>query len=139
MQHEKLSIFQRAVAAFAAFGAVAAFSFIKFVNPADSNLFPQCPFYQLTGLSCPGCGATRGLHALFNGDVLAALNYNILLVLFLPLIIYGFLVLLSLAVRGRGLPFPQLAPSAIWSLAIVLFGFGVLRNLPFYPFTILAP
>ncbi len=32
--------------------------------PATSTFYPRCYFYALTGLYCPGCGATRCLHAL---------------------------------------------------------------------------
>ncbi|MDQ4122903.1 MAG: DUF2752 domain-containing protein [Acidobacteriota bacterium] len=112
---------------------------IKTVNPTSSGWFPQCPFYALTGLSCPGCGATRGMHQLLNGDIAAALDYNALLVLFAPIIIYFLMNLVSVAARGHTLGIGKLSPAGIWALVVVLFVFGVLRNLPFYPFTILAP
>jgi TM2 domain-containing membrane protein YozV len=112
---------------------------IKTINPTSSGWFPQCPFYALTGLSCPGCGATRGMHQLLNGDVLAALDYNALLVLFVPIIIYFLLNLVWVALRGRTLGIGKLPTAGIWAFAVVLLVFGVLRNLPFYPFTILAP
>lgn len=44
----------------------------KFV--ADHILF--CPFYEITGLYCPGCGGTRSLTALLHGDVLLAFHEN---------------------------------------------------------------
>jgi hypothetical protein len=112
---------------------------IKTINPTASGWFPACPFHALTGLNCPGCGATRGMHQLLNGDVWAALDFNALLVLFVPMIIYFLLNLISVAWRGRTLGIGKLPPAGIWALAVVLLVFGVLRNLPFYPFTILAP
>jgi hypothetical protein len=126
-----------AVAGLAAAGT--ALFVVRNINPASSGWFPQCPFHAMTGLNCPGCGATRGMHALLNGDLLTALHYNVLLVLFVPMIIYFLVNLLSIAVRGRSLGFSDLSPRAVWTLAIVLLTFGVLRNLPFYPFTALAP
>lgn len=40
------------------------------------RLLPQCPFNTVTGLYCPGCGITRSITALLQGDPLAALRYN---------------------------------------------------------------
>ncbi len=44
----------------------------KFV--ADYILY--CPFYELTGLYCPGCGGTRSITALLHGHPLLALHEN---------------------------------------------------------------
>ena len=47
-----------------------------------------CPFYEVTGLYCPGCGGTRCLTALMHGHPLLALHENpatIVLLLFLLL------------------------------------------------------
>ena len=113
--------------------------FVREINPTNSNLLPVCPLYSATGLACPGCGGTRGMHALLNGDVLTALDYNLMLVFFVPLIVYGLFALFLYGVRGRGLGIPRFAPHAIWIFLILMLLFSVLRNLPFYPFTVLAP
>lgn len=127
--------------AFALTGTAAAFSallIIKQINPAQSNLFPACLFHTLTGLNCPGCGATRGMHALLNGDILTALHFNAMLIVFVPLMIYGFVWLILFGIRGKGLPIPNFAARSLWMFLILMLGFGVLRNLPFYPFNLLA-
>lgn len=49
----------------------------------EYQLFPPCLFHRLTGLSCPGCGMQRFVHALANGHPLEAITYNA----FLPLVI----------------------------------------------------
>lgn len=38
----------------------------------------SCPFKLLTGIPCPGCGMGRATVALFSGDILQSLYYNIL-------------------------------------------------------------
>jgi len=43
-----------------------------------SRLFPPCIFHEMTGALCPGCGFTRSMLTLLNGNVLASLRYNIL-------------------------------------------------------------
>lgn len=53
-------------------------------NPADSHWFPQCPIKQITGLSCPGCGAQRAVHSLLNGKWHEALSYNYFFVIGIP-------------------------------------------------------
>lgn len=56
-----------------------------FAEPS-SGLYPRCMFKELTGLSCPGCGSQRALHAILHGDFRRAFSYNALLLLELPLL-----------------------------------------------------
>lgn len=37
---------------------------------------PRCPFLALTGCPCPGCGATRALIQVAQGNLVAALHWN---------------------------------------------------------------
>ena len=110
-----------------AFGAVAALLFA--FDPARAGVFPVCPFHQVTGLWCPGCGTTRALHQLLHGNVAAAFRFNALSMALLP--VAGYLI-----VRGDA---STLKPGWIWLLLVAIVTFGVLRNIPVYPFTLLAP
>ncbi len=56
-------------------------------NPEQHSFFPKCPFLQLTGLECPGCGSQRVLYDLLHGDVRSAFSHNALLVVSIPLIV----------------------------------------------------
>ena len=85
--------------------------------------------HAMTGWYCPGCGTARAVSMLTHGHLLAALRMNPVTVLGLPLI--GVLY-----VTGR---LDRLKPVWIWTLLVVLVVFGVLRNLPWQPFTLLAP
>ncbi|MBC8558503.1 DUF2752 domain-containing protein [Fumia xinanensis] len=56
-----------------------------------SYFLPNCPFYRYTGFYCPACGNTRSVRALLRGDVISALQYNIvpLILLILGLFLYA--------------------------------------------------
>jgi len=108
-------------------------------DPAKANLFPVCPMYQITGCACPGCGLTRGFHALFNGNVSGALGFNALLPLWALILGYVWISLFLYAFRGKGLPMWMTHPKFLWGFMIVLLVFGVARNIPAYPFTLLFP
>jgi len=112
---------------------------VGYFNPTTAGFFPVCPLYTLTGIHCPGCGLTRGFHALFHGDFLPALHYNALLPVFALFFGLIFVWLFLIVVRGRGLSWRIFPPSAMYGFLILAAAFFVLRNLPFYPFTLLAP
>ena len=59
----------RILAASAVTAMTAGSAFVWYFNPSNVSFFPVCPLYSLTGLACPGCGLTRGFHALFHGDI----------------------------------------------------------------------
>ena len=107
-----------------------------FVEPKN-GILPKCFFHELTGLYCPGCGVQRSFHALLNGHVLTAIDYNLLFILFLPLIIF-FILAFSL---GRKHPATSFIYKPVFSftIVIVVVSFWVLRNIPITPFSWLAP
>ncbi len=129
----------RASAAAGLAGIAAAGAAVWYFDPVRSNFFPACALYSLTGYACPGCGLTRGFHALFHGDVVTALDHNALIPLFALALVFIVLSLLSIAVRGKGLVGWSASPPILIGLLAVLLVFGVLRNLPYYPFTLLFP
>ena len=113
--------------------------FVWYFDPTSAGFFPVCPLYRFTGFACPGCGLTRGFHALMHGDVLTALDFNAVIPLYLLIFGYLFVSLISLAIRGRGVVALDRNLYLLWAIIGVLITFGILRNLPFYPFTILFP
>ena len=118
--------------------AVGAAVVLRHVNPyVPGNPLPSCPLYALTGFYCPGCGSTRCLYSLVHFDLPGAMAMNPLLVISLPFL---FLMLLHMAgVRMKALdPLMRLLANPKFWLW-VLPGYALLRNLPWAPFTALAP
>ncbi len=112
---------------------------VSYFDPARISFLPACPLYSTTGFACPGCGMTRGFHALFHGDIVTAVDYNALIPIFVLIFGYLFLSLVLFAVRGRGLPMSGVRPEWLFVLLGMMIVFGVLRNLPYYPFSVLFP
>jgi hypothetical protein len=112
---------------------------IYFFKPGISPIYPPCPFHYITGLYCPGCGSLRATHALLHGEILAALDLNPLMVVSIPFLTYGFISLALYRIRGRGLPRLIKHPFWVWAILALIIVYTVLRNLPYYPFSVLAP
>lgn len=133
------SVTERVLAASGVLVISAGSAFIAYFNPTQVSLFPVCPLYKMTGFACPGCGLTRGFHALFHGDILTALDYNAMLPAFAAIFGYLFLALVLVAVRGRGLSVNFIRAGWLYGFFAVAITFTILRNLPYYPFSILFP
>lgn len=130
---------QRRLAWLVVAGAAMAMLALAVFDPVRAGFFPPCPLWKLTGFYCPGCGSTRALYHLLHGHLGEALAFNPLAVLAAPFVGYGLLSRLHYLLRGRFLPAPFLSARLIYVLGITLVVFAVLRNLPWYPFHLLAP
>jgi hypothetical protein len=130
---------QRLIAAAGAVAMTAGAGMVAYFDPGKAGFFPVCPLYTLTGIACPGCGLTRGFHALLHGDLLGALDYNALTPIFAVIFGYLFVSMVLVAYRGRGLNFSIIKPKYLWGFMCFALVFAVLRNLPVYPFSVLYP
>ena len=139
ISQDKVSATERFLAGTGILTIGAGAAVVGYFNPTTAGFFPVCPLHALTGLNCPGCGLTRGFHALFHGDVLTALHFNALLPLYAFIFFYFTASMFLIVVRGRGLSWRIFPPSALYGFLFVVAAFFILRNLPFYPFTLLAP
>jgi len=117
----------------------AAVATIGYFNPVTAGFFPVCPLYAMTGIYCPGCGLTRSLHALLQGDILSALHFNALFPFYA--FIFGYFILSGIltVIRGRGLTYKFFRAWMMFGFLGLTLLFGVLRNIPEYPFNLLAP
>lgn len=99
-----------------------------------------CPLKFLTGLDCPFCGGSRVAGALLQGDVVRALDLNafaVLVVLPLTLVVLSAMARQELGYGTRYWPAGRLGGILGYTLLAVTLVWGVVRNLPFEPFTVL--
>lgn len=132
-------------------GAVlGAATFIGLVNPDTNHVYPLCPTKILFGFDCPGCGGLRCVHELMTGNVVGALDQNLLATIVLPLVLIAF----AAAIARRWLNQPAEPPGLFsntvgslgtlgirvnqralaLSLLVATVVFTIVRNLPFVPF-----
>ncbi|WP_457611088.1 DUF2752 domain-containing protein [Lutibacter sp.] len=119
-------------------GIVLAFLFF-YVNPSNVNFFPKCPLYVTTGIYCPGCGSQRATHQLLHLNILGVLQQNILY--FFGVLLIGYhLIVTSLNLFFKKHIYNYLYhPKTPIIILIIVIVFWILRNIPYYPFNLLAP
>lgn len=114
------------------------------INQSNVALPLACSFYRFTGLYCPGCGMTRAFFSVIRGNIPDAFSYNLLwpfITLLAALPVYFWFCFLY---SGKN-PFNpvnrflQRHSFLGWFVLVLFFSFWVLRNIPVYPFTLLAP
>lgn len=102
--------------------------------PVGGLGFSACPLLAATGLPCPGCGLTRALAAMTQGEWRAALGLHPLALVVWPgVVALAALALLperfSLALGRRLAPHTRLLDRAFLVGLAALLGFGALRLL----------
>ena len=110
----------------------------KYFNP-NQYFFPKCPVHFLTGLYCPGCGSQRSLHAFLNFQILEAFSRNLLVGVLIMASIFEILFYLLKIEKLRPTNFLKTNRYVSIIVLYLVVLFTILRNIPFYPFNILAP
>ncbi len=108
-------------------------------HPPSAHGLLRCSFHAVTGLWCPGCGAGRALYCLLHGRLAWAVRCHPLLVLALPWLAWGAWGVVRELWTGRRRPVRAWPGWAGWTALVLLLAFWVLRNLPVWPCTLLAP
>jgi Protein of unknown function (DUF2752) len=131
----------RLVIFFTILTAAAGLSLLYFYFPASGHdLYPGCALYSLTGIYCPACGSQRAFSAILHGHLLRAFHDNALFVvaLFCGLAFFLYQLRLVFTNSNKTSSF-SIAPKTWWLLLGIILVFWIIRNLPIYPFTELAP
>ena len=91
-------------------------------------MLPECNFYKWTGLYCPGCGDTRAVIALMNGDILLSLRQNALIVVLLLISIALYIELFLKVVFEKRFKSPILNLKFLCIFLILFAVYSVVRN-----------
>lgn len=101
---------------------------VKVYNPEEEVFFIPCMLNKLTGIKCPGCGMTRSVHYLVNGNIKQAIWYNLMLIPIIILVIYALYRYIRYLVKDEEIINKALENWLKVYLVIILI-FGVTRNL----------
>ncbi|MBC8126609.1 MAG: DUF2752 domain-containing protein [Gloeobacteraceae cyanobacterium ES-bin-144] len=109
-------------------------------GPVSLGWFPGCLFHRLTGWHCPGCGMTRATCAALHGNIREAFRFNPLGMLVLPVVLVLAGLWMWAWVWGRPPLFCLKMDRRVmvWLVGLVI-AYWFLRNLPYWPLTLLAP
>ncbi len=101
----------------------------------------HCAIHSATGLHCPGCGGTRCAHDLLAGNWQHALGHHALLTMgALSLSAISLYLIVRITILGKSTPkIPNISTSFIWVGLGIIILFTLLRNIPAWPFSLLAP
>ncbi len=109
------------------------------LNPNEHEIFPRCVFHSVTGYYCPGCGSQRAIHSLLHFNFTGVVGNNFLFLPAVLLLIYHYSFSFLNKKFTWKLPNIFYKKSTPWIILGIIILFWVLRNLPVYPFSILAP
>lgn len=110
-----------------------------FYDPSVSTFFPKCLFYTLTNLHCPGCGTQRALHAIFSGNFIDGFMHNPLLLILAIVLVYYLFFSITTFYFNKNYQNLLYKPIVTKIILVIIILFWVLRNINYYPFTLLAP
>ncbi|MCL1944892.1 MAG: DUF2752 domain-containing protein [Firmicutes bacterium] len=102
--------------------------YIGFDNPIA---FGTCPIRTVTGIHCPGCGATRAAKALIKLDFATTANYHLLFLIISIYLAIAFCYNVYTVIRYN--KFIQVKGSHCIAIVIAIVLFTIIRNMNFYP------
>ena len=110
---------------------VGAFTLLHFHDPHIPGSYGFCPFLELTGKPCPGCGGLRAINNLTRGDFVAAVSSNMMAVVLVGVLAVAWVLWVARRLRGQGGPMIVLNTKVSIAVLAAFAVFGIVRNLPF--------
>lgn len=101
---------------------------LKNNNPENTNIFPPCLVYNLTGIKCAGCGMTRAIHNLLNFEIKKAITLNPLLFVYIIYLIYVVIKYVVLKRKFEKVSINNYVHS-LYIILIITISFMILRNI----------
>lgn len=100
----------------------------------DFHIRIPCAFKTLTHLNCPSCGVSRMCVSISHGDIKSAFYYNQVLIFLTPLIALYY-IFYQIRYIGTGQrKISKLENNTMILIIVILVIYGIVRNLPFYPY-----
>lgn len=99
------------------------------------NIGVVCPFHELLGWDCPGCGGTRMTVSLLKLDFYQAFRYNPFIFVTAPIILVVYIWQFAVYVKENRLL--KYLDVFLINYAVALIVFGILRNISIFSW--LAP
>ncbi|HEY8997297.1 MAG TPA: DUF2752 domain-containing protein [Edaphobacter sp.] len=123
----RLALITRAAAPVLAATFVAAI-LLRF-PPSQYSFYPRCPIHETFGLLCPGCGATRALAALLQGNLREAIRLNPLATALMPIATAYGIAFYTRFLRRQSLRLLQPPTPALYVTLVAGIAFTIARNL----------
>jgi len=103
------------------------------------GLFPKCLFYTTTGFHCPGCGSQRAVHDILHFRIVTALKHNVTIIVIAIVLLSKLYAFITQKYYIKYYYNLSHKPWFTYAIVIIVFLYWILRNIPIYPFTELAP
>lgn len=103
---------------------------IILVNSNFINIVPKCWIYENTGVLCPGCGGTRCVINILQGNIVDAFfNHMVFFITFMYLFILNIIYIINLNKKDKIATWIYPKLSYVILFVILLISYTIIRNL----------
>ena len=99
-------------------------------DPYADGSYGSCPFLELTGRPCPGCGGLRAVNELTHLNIVGAFSSNLLAVGLVAIMAVAWAAWVVRRARGANARMLVMSDRALALLLVVALAFVIVRNTP---------